>query len=271
MAKEKISGIYCIENIVNHKKYIGQSCNIFQRFRCHKCDLRKNKHSNIHLQAAWNKYGSENFKFYILVTCNIKDLDNLEKQYISLYDTYKNGYNRDLGGKREGHKSKETINKLKKSRQNLSNEVRENMREAQFSIPILQIDFNGNIINNWSGSREASKKLKYNQSCIWNCVNHKRKTYKNYIWISKEEYFKDFSLDSYVPKTHPKPIKVIQLDQNNNVIKVWNSIREIKRIAKIDESGVIDCCKRRRNLCKGFQWFYYKDYLNRVNNFDINA
>ena len=32
MAKEKICGIYCIENLVNHKKYIGQSVNIYTRW-----------------------------------------------------------------------------------------------------------------------------------------------------------------------------------------------------------------------------------------------
>lgn len=31
MSEEKICGIYCIENIINGKKYIGQSINIFSR------------------------------------------------------------------------------------------------------------------------------------------------------------------------------------------------------------------------------------------------
>ena len=64
MAKEKICGIYCIENIINHKKYIGQSQNVFRRMYNHKNLLRNNKHHNSYLQNSWNKYG-ENLSFFI--------------------------------------------------------------------------------------------------------------------------------------------------------------------------------------------------------------
>ena len=52
MAKEKICGIYCIENIINHKKYIGQSQNVFRRMYNHKNLLRNNKHHNSYLQNS---------------------------------------------------------------------------------------------------------------------------------------------------------------------------------------------------------------------------
>lgn len=32
MAKEKICGIYRIENLINHKSYIGQSVDIYKRW-----------------------------------------------------------------------------------------------------------------------------------------------------------------------------------------------------------------------------------------------
>ena len=38
---EKISGIYCIENIVNGKKYIGKSNNIYKRWYEEKLGLKK--------------------------------------------------------------------------------------------------------------------------------------------------------------------------------------------------------------------------------------
>lgn len=64
MAKEKLCGIYCIENTVNGKKYIGQSVNIYTRWKQHKNDLNNDAHCNEHLQSAWNCYGEEAFKFY---------------------------------------------------------------------------------------------------------------------------------------------------------------------------------------------------------------
>lgn len=41
-------GIYCIENLVNNKKYIGQSVDIETRIKKHFRHLRKNSISIIH-------------------------------------------------------------------------------------------------------------------------------------------------------------------------------------------------------------------------------
>jgi group I intron endonuclease len=59
-------GLYKIINKINGKFYIGSSDNIKRRFNRHLYDLKKNKHDNIHLQNAWNKYGKENFEFQFL-------------------------------------------------------------------------------------------------------------------------------------------------------------------------------------------------------------
>ena len=73
--KDVICGIYCIENKINRKKYIGQSVDIYDRWYQHKYELSNNRHHNNHLQNAWNKYGCENFDFYILEECDEYKLD----------------------------------------------------------------------------------------------------------------------------------------------------------------------------------------------------
>ena len=100
MRKEAVCGIYCIENSINHKKYIGQSTNIESRWRCHKSELRRNIHGNDYLQKAWNKYGEDNFQFYILEECITDIIDDRERHYIILYDTTNRdyGYNIENGG-----------------------------------------------------------------------------------------------------------------------------------------------------------------------------
>lgn len=96
---DKIVGIYCIQNMINGKRYIGSSKDIYVRFSQHKGELNKGKHINTLLQRAWNKYGKENFKFYIMEeTGDIltrRELLELEDFYIEKYKTYKdeNGYN----------------------------------------------------------------------------------------------------------------------------------------------------------------------------------
>ena len=69
------TGIYQIKNIINGKKYIGLSKNCENRFKKHKGLLKNNKHENIKLQNAWNKYGEQNFVFSIIEETNLKDLE----------------------------------------------------------------------------------------------------------------------------------------------------------------------------------------------------
>lgn len=122
MAKEKICGIYCIENLVNGKKYIGQSINIKSRFRGHKSELKRKIHKNEHLQKSWNKYGEINFKFNIVEICDEFLLDKKEKYYIELYNSYThdNGYNIEFGGKEKGKIPNSTKNKISENHANVS-------------------------------------------------------------------------------------------------------------------------------------------------------
>lgn len=81
----KVSGIYCIENITNHKTYIGSSKNIYQRLLKHFALLRHNKHQNAHLQSAWNKYGESSFRWFILELCDSMELTEKEQYCIDLF------------------------------------------------------------------------------------------------------------------------------------------------------------------------------------------
>ena len=92
------SGIYVIINVINDKKYIGQSNDIPRRWIEHRTLLNNNKHGNTYLQASWNKYGAESFVFRVLQHCTPDKLDQLEIAYIKHFDSYRNGYNGTLGG-----------------------------------------------------------------------------------------------------------------------------------------------------------------------------
>lgn len=92
------TGIYMIRNTVNNKSYIGQSQNIELRIKTHVWMLSNNRHYNVHMQSAWNKYGEGSFSISILEECEACRLDELEMFYINKFDSYKNGYNRTEGG-----------------------------------------------------------------------------------------------------------------------------------------------------------------------------
>lgn len=60
------SGVYRITNLTNGKFYIGSCAEFKRRSTQHRSHLRGNKHSNKHLQNAWNKYGEESFLFEVV-------------------------------------------------------------------------------------------------------------------------------------------------------------------------------------------------------------
>ena len=124
----KQCGIYEIFNIINGKSYVGQSTNITQRLSKHKSELRHNKHQNLHLQNAWNKYGEHSFLFNILEYCNIDELDDIERYYINIWNLTNNqyGYNVESGGNLNKTLSTETKRKLSEAHKGktLSKEIR---------------------------------------------------------------------------------------------------------------------------------------------------
>lgn len=76
------SGVYRIYNKITKCSYIGSSININKRIIGHINWLNKNKHQNMFLQRAWNKYGEKNFKFSILKLCLPKERIEIEQHYL---------------------------------------------------------------------------------------------------------------------------------------------------------------------------------------------
>ena len=82
-------GIYKIENLVNHKIYIGQSLHIEKRWQEH-CQIN----ASSLVGKAIQKYGKQNFSFQILEECEEEKLNEREEFYIHYYKSLvPNGYN----------------------------------------------------------------------------------------------------------------------------------------------------------------------------------
>ncbi len=91
--------IYTITNLVNGKKYVGQSVQVSSRWINHRYALNANRHHSAKLQRAWNKYGEDNFVFDIVAQAEtVEELNELEQQYIAQFDSLQNGYNVQEGG-----------------------------------------------------------------------------------------------------------------------------------------------------------------------------
>lgn len=84
------SGIYLIINLINGKRYIGSSADIYNRIHEHIHNLKNNKSHNKHLQNAWNKYGEDKFIYSVIEYCEPNIRFDREQYYI---DCLKPEYN----------------------------------------------------------------------------------------------------------------------------------------------------------------------------------
>lgn len=88
-----MKGIYCIENILDGKKYYGSSMKVEWRLEQHRRALHKGQHTNVFLQRAYNKHGAENFHFNLVENMGDPSKEELlarEQWYI---DNNIGGYN----------------------------------------------------------------------------------------------------------------------------------------------------------------------------------
>ncbi len=104
-------GIYKITSPKN-KIYIGQSTNIEKRFSLYKiCHCKQQPK----LYNSLLKYTPNSHLFEILTECCVHELDDLEKYFIKLYDTFntKHGLNLQDGGSNGRHSD---LSKMKMSK-----------------------------------------------------------------------------------------------------------------------------------------------------------
>lgn len=192
----KVSGIYCIENVTNHKTYIGSSKNIYQRLLKHFALLRHNKHQNPHLQSAWNKYGEDSFRWYILELCDNSELAKLEQQCIDLFGAE---YNITRIVERN-ILSKESRIKQGNTRRRLHEEGK---LEWNFNPVTLYVyDLEGKLLfSNPLGLKDTAKRLGISPSSICRVTNGTYQQCKGYRFSYKLENLSPLNIKSVQQNT----------------------------------------------------------------------
>lgn len=185
------AGIYCIENTENKKVYIGSSKNIYQRLLKHFALLRHNKHQNGHLQNAWNKYGEDVFRWYVLEFCPEDKLTETEQLCIDLFGAE---YNITRIVERN-ILSEESRTKQGNTRRRLHQEGK---LEWNFNpVPLYVYDLDGNFLfMNPLGVKDTASKLGISASSICRVTNGTYSQCKGYRFSYKLENLPPITVNS---------------------------------------------------------------------------
>lgn len=89
-------GIYCIENQVNKKKYIGQSNDIIRRWNEHITMADKYSYIDVDSFHLDLNIHLDNYNFSILEICEERDLNERENYWINFYNTTNSQYGYNL-------------------------------------------------------------------------------------------------------------------------------------------------------------------------------
>lgn len=204
------SGIYSIFNTQANKQYVGSAVNINKRWNGHRAALRLGKHHSNYLQKAWNKSGSENFKFQILAECPKEYLlkmeqwfiDNLNPEYnISMTAGSPLGYKHTELAKRKislhltGRKNSDETKKKR------AESMKKNWEEYKIigkvrktrGYPVFQYALNGKFINKYNSVKEASLHTGASASHISSVVYGKRNKCGGFLW---SKYYSEYIINN---------------------------------------------------------------------------
>jgi group I intron endonuclease len=215
------SGIYIIKNIIDGKVYVGSAKDFNKRKLRHFNDLKKNKHSSIKLQRAYNKYGESNFIFEEIERFEYSiEIKDREQYWIEKLNSKVNGYNiadATFGDMLSNHPNREQII------QKISNSIKE-------------------FVNNLTKDERKKKWGKFeDQNGMWDPDNHifciicgKRvwgsKTYLPDKQYCIEHFPKDCENNPFYGKHHTEETKQklseLKKDYYKNNPEVISKIRE---------------------------------------------
>lgn len=258
-SKNPKGGIYCIENTINNKKYIGSSNDFIQRKGQHTYQLKNACHYNSHLNSSFQKYGKENFKFSILEycnDCNDLELKILEQKWVDLFDVTnrEKGYNKvkDVV-RRSGYKMSDEAKKkmsISKKGKKQSLEVIE-ARVARRRKVIYQYDINNNFMKEFSCLKEASEATGIDRGTLSKAANPKEKgfiTAGGFIWkYGKTDIVKEFT------RWGGRPIIC------NETGEIFQSIKDCSKKMNIDERLISRAVSKRGRISKKFTFSKVED------------
>ena len=217
-------GIYRIHNLITEKDYIGQSTNIYHRWQQHKA-----RYDDCAIHKALKKYGVENFTFTIIEECPQNMLDERERYWIAYYNSYKNGYNEDDGGKQP--------------------------TSTKCDRPIEAYDLEGHFVKVYPSISAAARELECEASLISAVIQKRRPTAKGYQFKAVDDV--ETVIGPFVKKkSGPSGKIVLQYDLKDNLLNEFVSASEAARQTGLHAQNISGVCRGLKKTCGGYKWKY---------------
>ena len=122
--------------------------------------------------------------------------------------------------------------------------------------PFYQVDSDCNIVAKYNCLREV-KKNGFSEKSVGECLRGLRNSTKGFVWVYENKYgtlTKDVCVELITKKRTPRFCKVVQCDMNENVIKIYDSLKDLP--SDFYKQNVSACCRGMTKQYKGYIWKY---------------
>lgn len=281
---EKTYSIYCIENKINNRKYIGCSSVVDKRIGQHFIDLKGGYHHNELLSFDFDLYGEDNFKHYVLENFTDGNKVSIEGNYINLLGSFElvGGYNLDYFDtiKNAFVKSKITSNKLSNiHKYNNKKEPNKHLikRNLDVSKDLIFINLDTGKSKYYESIAKCSNDEIISKTSICRIVN-------NFPMISKDKKFiysaisyndfvnnynsnledvlnitKQISDDKFIKNNKEVVLlnkKVIKYDIDGNYLSTFDNVKDASIELNMSYKNIHQVASYKRNKCGGFVYRY---------------
>lgn len=221
---------------------------------------------NNYFYSAIKKYGWDGFEHTIIAEgLTLEEAYAMERELIAKYNSSnrERGYNLDLGGNGAGSKSEETIRKHTETVRRLYRETNLRQKISEGSKRRFEKKEEHEKLRRAATLRNQDAK-KFNNICEGNRNRWKRE--EEHIKVSEglKSYYQDNpqrkeeisrERKAYF-KAHPekKTTKKVAQLQNEEVVKIWDSITEAAEQCKIELKNISAVCRGKRKTAGGYIW-----------------